>query len=83
MGIDSNMVRAREVLPDARRALMYTPMDLANKSWDEIREDIERIGREFGPCDIVVADIEADTPDERILAVVELCDEITNRKENQ
>jgi len=83
MGINSNMVRAREVIPHARRALMYTPMDLANKPWDEIRDDIERIAHEFGPCDIVAADIEADTPDERILALVELCEQISNRKEIQ
>ena len=83
MGINSNMARAREAIPNARRALMYTPMDLANKPWDEIRNDIERIAREFGPCDIVAADIEADTPDERILALIELCEDISNRKENQ
>lgn len=83
MGMDSNLARARELIPDARRALMYTPMDLANKPWDEIREDIERIARDYGPCDIVAADIEAGTPDERILALIELCEEISNRKENQ
>ena len=83
MGMNSDMARARQMIPNARRALMYTPMDLANKPWDQIREDIERIARDYGPCDIVAADIEADTPDERVQALIDLCEEISNRKENQ
>jgi hypothetical protein len=62
---------------------MYTPMDLANKQWDEIRDDIEKIARDYGPCDIVAADIEAGTPDERVQALIDLCAEISSRKENQ
>lgn len=83
MGLDSDLARARQMIPDARRALMYTPMDLANKPWDQIRDDMERIARDYGPCDIVAADIEADTPDERVQALVDLCEEISDRKENQ
>jgi uroporphyrinogen-III decarboxylase len=97
MGIDSDLARARRMIPNARRALMYTPMDLANKTWEEVREDMERIARDYGPCDIVAADIEAGTPDERVQALIDLCEEISrdphfakrwrngkpNRKENQ
>jgi hypothetical protein len=82
MGIDSDMARARDMFPDTRRALMYTPMDLENKSTDEITSDIEKIAREFAPCDVVVADIDAGTPDKRILWFLELCDKINQRKEN-
>ena len=83
MGMNSNLARARQMIPNARRALMYTPMDLANKPWDEICKDMEKIAREYGPCDIVAADIEAGTPDERVQALIDLCEEISNRKENQ
>jgi hypothetical protein len=83
MGMNSNLARVRQMIPHARRGLMYTPMDLANKSWEEVRQDIERIAREYGPCDIVAADIEAGTPDERVQALIDLCEEISNRKENQ
>jgi hypothetical protein len=82
MGIDSNLTRAREVFPHARRALMYRPTDLANKSPEAIETDLDKIAGQYAPCDIVVADIEADTPDERILAFLELCDRINNRVEN-
>jgi hypothetical protein len=76
MGQDSDLPRARTLFPDARRAIMYTPMDVANKPLDAIRDDFERIAQDFGPCDIVLADIEAGTPDERVLELHGLCDSI-------
>lgn len=82
MGIDSNLARASEIFPHARRALMYRPTDLVNKSLETIEAELEKIARLYAPCDVVVADIEADTPDERILAFLELCDRINNRVEN-
>ncbi len=76
MGLGSDLNRARELCPNARRALMYTPMDLANKPLDEIRADLLRIHAELGPCDIVMADIDHETPDERVLAVADMAREI-------
>lgn len=73
MGLDSDLRRARALMPGARRAVMCTPMDLARKTPEELRADFERIARDFGPCDIVLADIEAGTPDERVSLAVELC----------
>jgi len=76
MGMDSDLPRAKNAFPEARRGIMYTPMDVANKPLDEIRADFERITRAYGPCDLVLADIEAGTPDEKVLALVEMCREI-------
>ena len=67
MGLDSDLERARELCPNARRAIMYKPTDLTSKSLEEIEADLRRIHRELGPCDIVLADIEHSTPDERVL----------------
>ncbi len=83
MGLDSDLARARKTFTNARRALMYRPTDLANKTMETIRTELERVAREYAPCDVVVADIEADTPDERVLAFLELCDRINSRMENQ
>ena len=83
MGLDSDLARAREAIAHARRALMYTPMDLASKSLEAIRADLERVAREYAPCDVVVGDIEAGTPDERVLAFLELCGEVNRRMESQ
>jgi len=73
MGLDSNLARARELMPDVRRALMYTPMDLASKSMDEIHKDLERIVDSYAPCDIVVADIDKDVQDEKVIEFTRLC----------
>lgn len=81
MGMDSDLVRAREAIPQARRAIMYTPMDVANKSIEDIRQDFEKIADEYGPCDLVLADIELGTPDERVLDVIAECERITERYE--
>lgn len=67
MGIMSDLTRAKQLCPDARRAVMYTPTDLANKSPEELRADIGRIACELAPCDIVMADIDAQVPDKRVM----------------
>lgn len=82
MGLDSNLSRAKKTFADTRRALMYKPTDLTNKPLETIEAEMERVAREYAPCDVVVADIEAGTPDERVLAFLELCGRINNKMEN-
>lgn len=72
MGLDSDLALARRLCPAARRAVMYKPTDLAGKSLGEIAADIERIRAELAPCDIVMADIDAGTPDERVIEFARL-----------
>ncbi|NUM52291.1 MAG: hypothetical protein HUU46_01485 [Candidatus Hydrogenedentes bacterium] len=73
MGLESDLARARHLFPNARRAIMYRPTELADKPMSAIERDMERIAGEFGPCDIVAADIESGTPDERVLALIDIC----------
>jgi hypothetical protein len=80
MGLASDLVAAQEAFPNARRAIMYTPMELANKTLEEIRKDLERIAGEYGPADIVFADIDSNTPDERVIKVIELCEQLSAHK---
>ncbi len=72
MGIKSDLARAKALFSDARRAVMYTPMDAANKTLSEIKTDFEHIAREYAPCDLVIADLEAGTSDTRVWELVEL-----------
>jgi len=76
MGIHSDLQHAKKLFPNARRAIMYTPMDLADKSLSEIKVDLECVAREYGPCDVVAADIEAGTSDSKILDFVQICKDI-------
>ncbi len=77
MGIKSDLVRAKAMFPTARRALMYTPMDAASKTLPEIEADFARIAHQYAPCDVVIADLEAGTPDARVAELVELCKQLS------
>jgi len=77
MGHDSNLIDAREKFSNVRRAIMYTPMDVANKSLEDIKNDLERIADQYGPCDIVAADIESETHDQRVKDFIDLCAKIS------
>ena len=81
MGQDSDLLRAKKLFPSERRSIMYTPMDVANKRLEEIRADLENIADKFGPCDIVAADIEVETPDQRVLDFITLCEETSFKKQ--
>ena len=79
MGMDSDLKKAKYLFPDSRRAIMYTPMDVANKTLHQIQADLEKIADECGPCDIVAADIEAGTPDAKVLELIQLCEKICKK----
>jgi hypothetical protein len=79
MGLDSDLARARELMPDARRAVMYKPTDLADKPLPAISEDFSRVAAEYGPCDVVIADIEAGVPDRRVLEATALCETLSEQ----
>ena len=77
MGLDSDLKKARRLCPKTRRAVMYTPKDLCNKSPEQLRADLIRIYEELAPCDVVMADIEAGTPNARVQVFWELAEEIS------
>lgn len=76
MGMMSDMPRVRRTFPDARRAVLYSPVRLQEAGLEEIRRDMEKIYRELGPCDLVMADVQASTADERVRALLEICRDI-------
>lgn len=77
MGMDSNLEKARILFQETRRAIMYTPMDAASKDFVVIKKDLEYIAGKYGPCDLVIADVEYGTPDGKILDIISLCREIS------
>lgn len=72
MGMVSDMKRVKAVFPEARRAVLYPPVELEQKALPEIKADIQKIADELAPCDIVMADITDTTPDDRVRAFLEL-----------
>jgi hypothetical protein len=73
MGMMSDMKKARALFPEARRAVMYSPVKLQDAPVEEIRKDMERIYQELSPCDVVMADIQATTPDSRVNELLQIC----------
>ena len=73
MGIMSDMRLVRAALSRNARAVMYSPVKFHDAPIEEIRADMQRIYDELAPCDVVMADIQAQTPDERVIALLEIC----------
>jgi hypothetical protein len=73
MGMMSDMALVKEVFPYARRAVMYHPETLDTAVEAVIEADLAKIYRELAPCDVVMADIKADTSDERIHSLLRIC----------
>ena len=80
-GMMADLPRIRRMFPDTRRAIMYGPVDLETKTLDALRSDLETIGRDYGPCDVVMADVEATTPDQRVQDFLDTADNISRRAE--
>lgn len=79
MGFESDLETARHMFPEARRNVLLTSMYLASRSDEQVRVDLESIARNLGPCDLGLPDIEIDVPDHRILYVLDLCQELSER----
>ena len=73
MGIMSDMKKVKEMFPEARRAVMYSPVRLQEASLDEIKKDMKKIYHELSPCDIVMADIQASTSVRRVNDFLQIC----------
>ncbi len=73
MGLSTDLPRARTLFPEARRAVMYSPVTLQDAPLAEIANDMRRIRDELSPCDIVMADIQWTTPDARVNALLDIC----------
>lgn len=80
MGLDSDMKKASQLFPFARRNLLYTSWDLKEKTNEQLRNDFTRIADELGPCDLGLPDIEIDVPDDRIMFAMDLCAEISETR---
>jgi hypothetical protein len=73
MGMMSEMAKAKKIFPETRRAVIYSPVTLQDAPLEVLRQDMERVYQELAPCDIVMADIQASTSDQRVNELLELC----------
>jgi hypothetical protein len=66
----------KRLFPDARRSVLYTPGEAESKSLDEISADLTRVARDYAPCDVVLADVETTTSDEKIRSFLGIAAEL-------
>lgn len=79
-----DLERIRKLFPDTRRAVIYSPVRLTEKSESEIAWDLEDIARKYAPCDIVLADVDSNTTDVRVRAFPKTCRELeTNTRRDK
>jgi len=73
MGIMSDMKKVKKMFPEARRAVMYSPVRLQEATLDKLIKDMKKIHREIAPCDVVMADIQSSTTNRRINDFLRIC----------
>jgi hypothetical protein len=77
MGSQSDLRRVRALFPNTRRAVLLTPAKVHTAPLSELRRKLERICADLAPCDVVVGDIPAGTPDAKVNFVLDTCRELT------
>jgi uroporphyrinogen-III decarboxylase len=80
MGVVSDMKKVKKMFPETRRAVMYSPVRLQEASLDELKKDMKKIYDDLSPCDIVMADIQATTNNERVNELLQICRDLEIHK---
>ena len=75
-GFNSDLERIGRVFKNVRKHVFYNPSDLENKTEQEIKDDVLKICKHLGPCDLSVPDIEYFVPDEKIIRFFELAESV-------
>lgn len=76
MGMMSDLPKVKRLFPDTNISVIYSVVSLQELSLDEIKKDMERIYREVAPCNLVMADVQASTSDERVNDFLKICSTI-------
>ena len=75
-GFDSDFALLKRTFPDAALAPMFSPVDLERRTPQQVRAQLERLRDQIGECRIILADIDAGTPDERVRGFLRLAAEL-------
>ena len=77
MRLDSDLPKARTLFSGGRRALMYTPMEVRDKSSAGLRAELEQIAAQYAPATWYSPTSSPATPDQRVLELASMCEEIS------
>lgn len=77
-GFDSDLAMLKELFPDTTLCAMYSPLALVRDDTATLRHSLRRLHDTLGRCRIIVADIEAGTPPERLMDLFQAAAQIWN-----
>lgn len=78
-GLHSDLPRMREMFPDARRAVLFMPTEIESLPMHELESTVQKVAEEYAPCDLVLADIENTTEDQRIRDFIKLTEKYSQK----
>ena len=77
---DAGPADAEEIIAVQRSAFaaqgeLYSTCDIPPlvETPEDLRADFARVADHLGPCDVVLADIDAGVPDDRVVAAADIC----------
>jgi hypothetical protein len=79
MGMTSDFGKAKRLFSGCRRNVLYTSMDMVDKSREQIRDDFERIARELAPCDVGLLNLGPEVDDEQVIFFMDLCEQLSRK----
>lgn len=78
MGLSTDLPRAAALFPsDMTAGVFFPPNEVAERSEEWLRGEIRRVTALFSCCDLIVADIDSDFPDEALRRFIRLVEEET------
>lgn len=73
MGMMSDLPKVKKLFADTNISVFYSAVSLQDLTMDEIKKELEKIYRQVAPCNLVMADVQATTSDERINDFLKIC----------
>ena len=77
MGMVSDMKRARDCFPSARRAVIYSPGKLLSLSREEMKRELKEIYESCGPLDLILSGIDPNTTPDDVNAFLGIVKELS------
>jgi hypothetical protein len=72
----SDLPKVKRLFPDTNISVFYSSVSLQDLSLEQIKKELETIYREAAPCNLVMADVQASTSDQRINDFLKICSTI-------
>lgn len=77
-GFCADLKLAKALFPDTNRAVLYHPISLEEKDTGALEADMRRIASDYGPCDIIMADVAESTPPQKVSLLISIINRLSD-----